>query len=573
MDELKKNLHLFIDAVIIGLISAICAEIFIFLLDFVSKYTLGLFAGYIPSDVIDIIKLKFTIFNHYQPFFAFAILILGALISGFLVYTFAPEAEGHGLDTLIRAFHRTGGYIRPIVVPIKILASAITIGTGGSAGRAGPTALFSAGLGNIYADLKKISFQEREMLVLLSVGAGLSAVSGAPLGSAFFAMEILYLESEFRIKELMIILFGALVSYTVPGFLFGWHSIFFISINHFSFSWKMLILILIFSVIMSFVSLFVANFYYYTRDFFRRIPIKPHFKPALGALIVGIIAIWYPQVLGGGYGWMQEALNANLTFKIMLILFFAKLMAFVFTVASGGSGGTFAPTLFLGIMLGGVFAYLFHLNITIFALLGMATIFVGTARTPLAAIVIVTEMAKDYSLLLPTIFAVFFTCCFNNILIKIFKFKYTTLYESQLINKNYSPIIQIERLKDILLCYIDLLNLSSKQIKDNKILALLESGKPIKLSNGKYLYFGQIIKDMRLREFDNVKYIENARVLYIFRNGEWLHPKEIKEIYKNDDILILAKKEEIEKLEKIFIPVSKIFSKLKIQEKAIEGID
>ena len=167
-------------------------------------------------------------------------------------------------------------------------------------------------------------------------------------------------------------------------------------------------------------------------------------------------------------------------------------------------------------------------------------------------------------------FFAFFT---HMAIVNIFKVKYVSLYESQLINKNYSPIIQIERLKDILLCYIDLLNLSSKQIKDNKILALLESGKPIKLSNGKYLYFGQIIKDMRLREFDNVKYIENARVLYIFRNGEWLHPKEIKEIYKNDDILILAKKEEIEKLEKIFIPVSKIFSKLKIQEKAIEGID
>ena len=131
MHEIKRNFKLFLDAVLIGLITSMCAEIFLLLLDFVSKYTIGLYAGYVPLDVIDIVKLKFHIFDSYHPFYAFLILFGGALISGFLVYTFAPEAEGHGLDTLIRAFHRTGGYIRPIVVPVKILASAITIGTGG----------------------------------------------------------------------------------------------------------------------------------------------------------------------------------------------------------------------------------------------------------------------------------------------------------------------------------------------------------------------------------------------------------------------------------------------------------
>ena len=573
MGKIKQNFRLFIDALIIGLITSLFAEFFLLLLDFISKYTLGLFAGYVPLDVINIIKLKFSIFHNYHPFYAFIILILGALISGFLVYTFAPEAEGHGLDTLIRAFHRTGGYIRPIVVPIKILASAITIGTGGSAGRAGPTSLFSAGLGNLYLKIRNIPYYEREMLILLSVGAGLSAVSQAPLGSAFFAMEVLYLESEFNIIELMMILFGALVAYTIPGYLFGWHSIFIIPHYKFNLPLNIYLFLILFSFLAAIISLFIANFYYYTRDFFRKIPIKPHFKPALGAIVVGIIAIWYPQVLGGGYGWMQEAIFANLTFKLMLILFFLKLIAFTFTVASGGSGGTFAPTLFIGIMFGGVFAYLLHFNVTFFALLGMVALFTGTARTPLAAIIIVTEMAKDYSLLVPTMFVAFFTCCFHNIFIKLFNFKYVTLYESQLINKNYSPYIQIETLKEVLMCYIDLLKLTPKQIRSDKLLELLESGVPIKLPTGKYLYFGQIIQNTKLREFDNAKYIENARVLYVFRNGEWLHPKEIKEIYKNDEILVLGTKEEIEKLEKIFIPVSQIFSKLKIQEKAIEGIN
>ena len=571
MDEIKKNFNLFIDALLLGLIASLCAEIFLVLLDFVSKYSLGLFAGYIPSDVIDIVRLKFHIFDNYHPFNAFLVLVLGALISGFLVYTFAPEAEGHGLDTLIRAFHRTGGYVRPIVVPVKILASAITIGTGGSAGRAGPTALFSAGIGNLYANFRELSLDEREVLVLLAVGAGLSAVSGAPLGSAFFAMEVLYLESEFSIKELMIILFGALVAYVIFGYLFGWHSIFVIPKNLHIVSLNVYLLLILFSLIAAILSIFIANFFYYTRDFFRKLPVKPHFKPALGVLVVGLIAFFYPQVLGGGYGWIQEAILGNLPFKLMFILLFAKLIAFVFTVASGGSGGTFAPTLFIGTMLGGIFAYIFGLNVTVFALLGMSALFAGTARTPLAAIIVVTEMAKDYSLLVPTMFVVFFTCWLHDILINTFKFKYVTLYESQLINRNYSPYVQIDKLRDILFCYVDLIKLNPKQIRNHILLEFLESGKPIKLPTGEYLYFGSITEDAEVKEHNGAKFLGNSRILYVFRDGEWLHPKEIDKIYKNDEVLLLVKKDELKDIEKIFIPVSQIFSKLKIQEELIES--
>ena len=571
MNELKKDIMLFIDAFVIGIIGAVCAEIFIILLDTISKFALGYIAGYIPPDTINIIKAPLT--HTYNPFLVILVITIGGLISGFLVYTFAPEAEGHGTDTVVRAFHRTGGYLRPIVVPIKILASAITIGTGGAAGREGPTALFSAGIGSMYADLKKVSVQKRQTFIILGMAAGLSAVFKAPLGTAIFALEVLYIKSELESKELMFVIFGALVAYTITGFLFGWQPLFNVPTNLEVTKLQTFDLILIFGALSGFFAVFVPNAFYYTRDFFRKIPIKPHFKPAIGALIVGIIAIWYPQVLGGGYGWIQEGIYGALSIKIMLALIFFKLIAFSFTVGSGGSGGVFAPTLFVGTMLGGAYAYLFHQNVTVFALLGMASVFAAAARTPLAAVIMVVEMTGGYSLLVPSILAVFFAFFTHMVIVNIFKVKYVSLYEAQLINRNYSPIIQIERLKDILLCYIDLLKLSPKQIKNYKLLQLLESGKPIKLPNDEYLYFGQITQDMRLREFDNVKYIENSRVLYIFRKGEWLHPKEIKEIYKNDEVLILGKKEDIEKLEKIFIPVSQIFSKLKIQEEAIEGIN
>ncbi len=571
MKELKNDVKLFLDAFFIGIIGAFCAEIFILLLDFISKYTLGKIAGYIPPDTIHIFN-NITNSHQYNPWLVIAVITIGGLISGLIVYTFAPEAEGHGTDTVIRAFHRTGGYLRPIVVPVKILASAITIGTGGAAGREGPTALFSAGIGSIYANWKKVSIQRRQTFVILGMAAGLSAVFKAPLGTAIFALEVLYIRSEFQSKELMFIIFGALVAYTITGFLFGWEPLFHINSNLNVTDLYIFLLIALFGIVSGIVSVFVPNIFYYTRDFFRKIPIKPHFKPAIGAFFVGIIAIWYPEVLGGGYGWIQAAINAELGLKLMLILFVLKMLAFAFTVGSGGSGGVFAPTLFIGAMFGGVFGYLLHQNVTLFALLGMASIFAAAARTPLASVIMVVEMTNGYSLLVPAILSVFFAFFVHLLIVSKFKIKYVTLYEAQLIDKSYSPIFQIDKLKDVLLCNIDLIKLPPKDIKNYKLLALLESGKPIKLPDGQYLFFGQILKNMKLKEFDHAKYLLNTRVLYIFRKGEWLHPKEVKELYKGDEVLLLGKKEDIEDLEKIFTPVSEIFSKLKIQEMAIEGI-
>ncbi len=573
MREFKENFYLFIDSLTIGIIGAFCAEIFILLLHSISKYTLGDIAGYISPDTLNITQKTMDVNHSYNPFLVILVITVGGLISGLLVYIFAPEAEGHGTDTVIRAFHRTGGYIRPIVVPVKILASAITIGTGGAAGREGPTALFSAGIGSMYADLRKVSTKKRQIFVILGMAAGLSAVFKAPMGTAIFALEVLYIKSEFESKELMVIIFGALVAYTITGFLFGWNPIFHIPKNLSVTNFYTFILIIIFGILSGLFSIIIPNMFYYTRDFFRKIPIKPHFKPAIGAFLVGIISIWYPQILGGGYGWIQAAINGEIILKLMIILGVLKLVAFSLTVGSGGSGGVFAPTLFVGTMLGGIFAYFTHQNIAIFTLLGMASVFAAAARTPLAAVVIVIEMSSGYSLLVPALLAVFFSYFTHILFADLFKVKYITLYEAQLIDKNYSPIFQIERLRDILLCYVDLIKLPVKKIKDFKLLELLENGKSIKLPDNNYLFFGQFTKNAKLREFDNAKYYDNLRILYIFRNGEWYHPKEISDILSQDEVLLYGKKEDIEKIENEFIPISKVFSKLTNQYKSIENID
>ena len=163
------------------------------------------------------------------------------------------------------------------------------------------------------------------------MASGLSAVFKAPLGTAIFALEVLYIKSKFESKELMFVIFRALVAYTITGFLFGWQPLFNVPANLEVTKLQTFDLILILGVLSGFFAVFVSNVFYYTRDFFRKIPIKPHFKPAIGALIVGIIAIWYPQILGGGYGWIQEGIYGALSIKFMLALIFLNLLPFFYS--------------------------------------------------------------------------------------------------------------------------------------------------------------------------------------------------------------------------------------------------
>jgi CIC family chloride channel protein len=567
-NQIKKYLILLLDTFVIGLIGTICASIFIFLLDLISKFALGYIAGYIPSDTINIISSHI---NHpFSPVNLIIVIVTGGLISGFLVYTFAPEAEGDGTDTIIRAYHRTGGYVRGIVTFIKILASAITIGTGGSAGREGPTTLFGGGVGSIYANFRNASLEKRRLFVIIGMASSLSVVFKAPMGTAIFSIEVLYSELEYETRELLFVFFGPLVSYIFSAYIFGWQPIFTLPSNLQITDIKTYIEIILLGIISGLVSVLIPNVFYNIRDFFRKLPIKPYFKPALGALFVGIIGIYIPQALDGGYGWVQKAINGNFTENILILLFAGKLLAFSLTIGSGGSGGVFAPTLFIGAMLGAFLAIVFHNTSAIFSVIAMAAVFGAAARTPLASIVIVIEMAGGYSLLPATILAVFFSSITHKLICSVFNVKYISLYEAQLLNKNYSLFYQIKTLKNILFCYQDLLQLNPSEIEKEEIVELLESGAPIKLPNNKYLFFGKINKNAELKKEGYIKKFKDLRVLYIFRNGEWYHPSEMECLKENDEVLVYGAQSAINKLSSYFTPVSEYFSKLKRQHEKLE---
>ncbi|MEJ2236657.1 MAG: chloride channel protein [Syntrophobacterales bacterium] len=331
---------------------------------------------------------------------------LGGLISGFMVYALAPEAEGHGTDTAVKAFHHLGGRIRARVPFVKMLASAITIGSGGAAGREGPTALISAGIGSVYASLERRSDEERRLLTLIGMAAGLSAIFRSPVGTAMFAIEVLYSDMEFDGGALLYTLLGSVVAYAVNGLFVGWQPLFQVpaglALPHFfDYSWYIVL-----GAAAGLVATLIPTVFYRIRDGFAALPIPPHFKPALGGLGIGLLAMGLPQVLGGGYGWIQEAIDGRLSLILLLVLIFAKLLAFSLTVSSGGSGGVFAPSLYVGAMLGGLLAQLFHQPSAAFVIVGMAAVFAGAARVPLASMLMVTEMTGGYHLLPPAALAV-----------------------------------------------------------------------------------------------------------------------------------------------------------------------
>ena len=530
----------------------------------VGKYSLQLIAGYRLPDVISILNQTEQI-HPTHPLLLIFVIVVGGLISGFLVYTFAPEAEGHGTDTAVRAFHRTGGFIRPIVTPLKILASAITIGTGGSAGREGPTALFSSGVGSIYANLKHATLEERRLFVLIGMASGLSAIFRAPIGTSIFAVSVLYSGMEFESSALIYTLLGSVVAYIATGFTMGWHPIFTVAPNLEVKTFKEYLHLTILGVISGIIGVILPNVFYYARDLFHSIKIPPHLKPALGALGVGIMALWLPQVLGGGYGWIQDSIDGKMALSLMALLIFGKMLAFTLTVSSGGSGGVFAPSLFIGAMTGGTIAKLFHHNAAIFSIIGMASVFGAAARAPLATLIMVLEMTGGYTLLAPTALTVVLAYVLQSEICRKLNLRYKSLYEAQVPNKSYSPVHQVENLKNIIACYAKSILISIKELKDENILRLLESGVPIKLKNGNMLFFGTLIKKLEAEKTKDELSYKGAKVIYVFRNGEWLHPLEINSLEVGDEVLIYGPPSSIRLIKGYLKYVSETFSKLREQ--------
>ncbi|HTO05786.1 MAG TPA: chloride channel protein [Myxococcota bacterium] len=332
---------------------------------------------------------------------------LGGLGAGLLVYFLAPEAEGTGTDELIRAFHRARGVVRPRAPLVKALATIVTLATGGSAGKEGPVAHVGGGIGSLLAGLLRLSAHDRRILLLAGTAGGLGAIFRAPLGSAITAVEVIYRE-DFESEALVPAVVSSITAYTVFVLLLGGHRIFgipelaaFRPIEIPGY------------VLLALISAPVGRAYIWTfhavrRRVFARLPLWPPLRPMLGGLLVGLVCVLVPEAYGTGWGWLQRALDGELVISTLALVVGAKILTTSLTVGSGGSGGVFGPTLFIGGMLGALVGYggaalapAFFPNPAAYVLVGMASFFAGVASAPIGALLMVAEMSGGYVLLPP----------------------------------------------------------------------------------------------------------------------------------------------------------------------------
>lgn len=368
----------------------------------------------------------------------------GALLAGLLVFTWAPEAEGHGTDAAIDAVHKNPRGIRVRAVVIKIVASALTIGSGGSGGREGPTAQISAGFGSLMARVLDLSREDGRIAVSVGVGSGIGAIFGAPLGGAVLAADIVY-RDDFEAEALLPGLFSSVVAWGVFGSVFGYRPLFSMPSYHFTDPLQ-LVWFAILGVVAGFMGLLYSKSFYGVTDLSKRLPFTKKLRPALGALLVGLIALGLPQVLSTGYGWIQEGIwgqLSHLPLIIVLALPFARILATSLSIGTGGSGGVFGPGMVIGAFTGlAVWRLLSGVpgaghDPAPFAVIGMMALFGGIARAPLANILMVAEMTGNIEIIGPAMVAV----AIATLIVRRFD---DSIYRSQLRSRADSAASQIE---------------------------------------------------------------------------------------------------------------------------------
>lgn len=395
--------------VMIGIVAGTGAVIFHYLCGLGMHYFLDMMAGYRP----DLPAGEHLLLPNTQtPFNRWVLLILpacGGLISGLIVYTFAPEAEGHGTDAAIDAYHNKGGMIRSRIPFVKTIASTITLTTGGSGGREGPIAQIGAGFGSFLARKFKLSERERRIMMAAGISAGVASIFRAPLAGALFAAEVLYRDPDFESEVIIPAGISSVVAYCIFCLVFGWGSLFDSPGFKFQNPLELGPYIILSGVLVLTGILYIKIFYGVT-GLFKKFSTPNFLKPALGGLITGIIGFFLPYTLAFGYGYIQKAIFNEIAISTLLLLAIGKIFTTSFSIGSGGSGGVFGPSIVIGGAMGGAVGKLFNLFMPSvvaspgsFVIVGMAGFFAAVSNTPISTIIFIGEISNSYHLLLPSL--------------------------------------------------------------------------------------------------------------------------------------------------------------------------
>lgn len=430
---------------LIGLVAGVGAIAFYAAIHFSTDLFLGRLVGYLPPDPAGEGSgtTVMPFWSSARPWLLPLITAAGGLVAGIIVFNLAPEAEGHGTDAAIGAFHQ-GKSIRARIPLIKLVASAITIGTGGSAGREGPAAQISAGFGSILANVLRLDVQDRRIALATGIGAGIGAIFRAPLGGAILAAEILY-KNDLEVEAIIPALIASIIGYSVFGAWSGWNPIFATNSSLAFTSPPQLLYYVVLGVLCGVVGLLYARGFYGITHIFHRLRLPNWLKPGIGGLLVGLIGLVLPQALGMGYGWVQVSMGQGLLgipLWVILVLPFAKILTTGLSIGSGGSGGIFGPGMVIGGMLGAtVWRLCYHVLPGVpptpapFVIVGMMALFGSIAHAPLAVMLMVAEMTGNLSMLAPAMIAVGIAS------ILVGK---TTIYTSQVDTRADSPAHRLQ---------------------------------------------------------------------------------------------------------------------------------
>jgi len=376
-----------------------------------------------------------------NSYFVVLLPVLGGLIVGPLIYKLAPEAKGDGISHIMIALQRFTGDIRKRAGLVLIFTSAITLGSGGSAGREGPIALIGASAGSAIGKAIRLSARDLKVLTCCGVASGIAATFNAPMGGAIFSMEVI--SKKFTSLDAVPILLAAVVGKAVATELIDPVPEF---VNpNFYFTTFDMVLCFFIGPLFGFLSFLWVKGYYFFEDRFQDLPLPDILKPAVGGLTAGVCGIFFFEfgIMGVGYEGINNvfmlAARAPATDLLLLLLALGllKMLATSSTVGSGGSGGVFAPTLYIGTMFGLAAGMLAEIlapdqiaNPLDYGLLGMGALFAGTAGAPLTCIFMITEMTGNYGGL-PSLII----CCITSYTVARILLKGGSIYTIKLMRK------------------------------------------------------------------------------------------------------------------------------------------
>jgi CIC family chloride channel protein len=354
-------------------------------------------------------------------FFVVLAPVVGGLIYGPLIHFFAREARGHGVPEVMLAVAEKGGRIRPQVAVVKSLASAICIGAGGSVGREGPIVQIGSALGSTVGQWLRVPESRLRILVACGAAGGISATFNAPIAGVFFALELIL--QDFATESFGVVVLASVTSAVIGRAAFGSQPFLTLPAFHLV-SYTEYLLYAGLGIIAAVVGVLFIRVLYGTEDLVDRLWRGPEWlRPAVGGLALGLLLLALPQMYGVGYPVLQQGVRGEYVIGFLLLLVLGKMAATSLTIAIGGSGGVFAPSLFIGAMLGTGYGEVLQWLLPggtaapgAYGLVGMGAVFAAAARAPITAVIIIFELTGDYAIILPLMVAIVLSAGLSSLL-------------------------------------------------------------------------------------------------------------------------------------------------------------